>query len=294
MEQMPKKKRKIKDFLIYLPAFISVLVLIGVLFFIPDIITPNGELTTPTDLSDPIEETTLPEETEEPSLLPANPYGKNDFQYYGEFLQCLTGPSMTGIDVSRYQGDIDWQTVRDVGVEFAIIRVGGRSYSSDAEIYTDANAQRNYEGARAAGIKVGVYFFAQAINVAEAREEAEFVLRQIADWELDMPVVYDWEYVNSQARTANVDAAVITACTRTFCETVEASGYKAMVYFNPAHAASRVYLEQLTDFDFWLSMYTDRMTYPYKINMWQYTSEGSIPGISGPVDINLYFPYDEA
>ena len=244
-----------------------------------------------TQTTEPLPSETTP--TEPASLLPPNRYGKNDFQYYGDYLKCLTGESIMGIDVSRYQGNIDWEKVRDVGVEFAIIRVGGRTYSGNGEIYEDVNAEKNYKGATAAGLKIGVYFFAQAINVAEAREEAAYVLDRIKNWNLEMPVVYDWEYVNSKARTANVDVATLTECTKAFCEIIEEAGYDAMVYFNPTHQESRVDLEQLMDYQFWLAMYSDRMTYPYHIDMWQYTDQGVIPGIEGPVDINLYFPPEE-
>jgi len=250
-------------------------------------------------------ETTLPTETtteptpptteivfEQYPLLPKNPYGKNDFQYYGDYLKCLAGESVMGIDVSRYQGNIDWEQVWDAGVKFAMIRVGGRSYGEDGEIYDDINAQVNYNGAKAAGLDVGVYFFAQAINLEEAREEAEYVLDKIRDWDLDMPVVYDWEYVSSKARTAEVDNDTLTACTLEFCRIIEEAGYEPMVYFNPTQARSRVNLEALMEYKFWLAMYSERMTYPYKIDMWQYTDQGTVPGIEGFVDINLFFVYD--
>lgn len=289
-----EQKTKWRDKLILLgiqAAALIILLAIGAFFVLrPREKEPEVETTPPeTTLA-----TTAPTETvtEPTSPLPTNPYGRNDFQYYGDYLTCISGESIMGIDVSRYQGDIDWERVREAGVEFAIIRVGGRSYGDDGELYTDDNAYINYTGAKAAGIKVGVYFFAQAINVAEAREEAAFVLEQIEDWELDMPVVYDWEHVSSQARTADVGITTLTNCTREFCQTIEEAGYEAMIYFNPTHSDERVDLEQLMDYKFWLAMYSDRMTYPYKVDMWQYTCEGTIPGIEGYVDINLYFPYE--
>ncbi len=291
MEENASLQKKIKTVLIQ-AAVLLVLLAVGAFF----ILTPGGELppdetTTAPSTTEPTTETTeVP--TDPVSLLPPNPYGKNDFQYYGDYLTCLAGPSIMGIDVSRYQGEIDWQQVRDMGVEFAIIRVGGRNFSGDGEIYEDVNAQANYLGATAAGIKVGVYFFAQAINVEEAKEEAAYVLNAIRDWELQMPVVYDWEHMGSQARTANVDVQTLTDCTKAFCQAVEAAGYEAMVYFNPTHSEKRVDLEQLMDYKFWLAMYSDRMTYPYKVDMWQYTDTGTLPGIEGPVDINLFFPYE--
>lgn len=225
------------------------------------------------------------------SPFPENPYGENDFGYDGDYLTCLAGESVLGVDVSSYQGQIDWQQVADAGVEFAMIRIGGRGYGAAGVLYEDDLARTNYEGARAAGLKVGAYFFSQAVSVEEAREEAAFVLGKIEGWQLDMPVVFDWEYVSDTARTANVDRRTLTDCALTFCEAVVSSGREAMCYFNPDHAENYLYLEELTDYRFWLAMYTDRMTYPYQIDMWQYTREGTVPGISAQVDINLYFPY---
>lgn len=292
MEQ--KSRRREKAILLVIQAVILIaLLVVGVI-----IVTSPKEPAQPQETTTkPSQTTTAPPETttaptEPTSPLPTNPYGKNDFQYYGDYLKCLSGESMTGIDVSRYQGNIDWEKVRDAGVEFAIIRVGGRSYGDDGEIYSDTNAYANYTGAREAGLKVGVYFFAQAISVEEAREEAQFVLDQIEDWELDMPVVYDWEYVSNQARTAQVSVETLTSCTQLFCQMVEDAGYEAMIYFSPTHSETRVDLEALMEYDFWLAMYSDRMTYPYRVNMWQYTDEGTVPGIEGPVDLNLYFVYE--
>lgn len=294
------KKKKFRQKLILLAIQIAVpIALLAALLIVgwkivmgPVNETKPPETTAPPATTEPTTEpTTAPTEPTEPVFdLPPNLFGPNDFQYYGDYLKCISGESVMGIDVSRYQGEIDWEKVREAGVEFAIIRVGGRSYGDDAEFYEDANAQKNYEGAKAAGIKVGAYFFAQAINVTEAREEAAWVLNRIRSWELDMPVVYDWEYVSSQVRTANVGVTTLTNCTREFCQAVEAAGYEAMVYFNPTHMERRVDLEELTDYKFWLAMYSDRMTYPYRIDMWQYTDQGVIPGIEGYVDINLYFP----
>lgn len=290
MEQKSKRRDKIIQVAIQAVVLIALLIVGAVIITKPQDSGPAQETTQEQTAAPTTEATT--ESTEPASLLPTNPYGRNDFQYYGDYLTCISGESIMGIDVSRYQGDIDWEKVRNAGVEFAIIRVGGRSYGDDGELYTDDNAYINYTGAKAAGIKVGVYFFAQAINVTEAREEAAFVLEQIDGWELDMPVVYDWEHVSSQARTANMGVTTLTNCTREFCQAIEEAGYEAMIYFNPTHSDKRVDLEKLMDYKFWLAMYSDRMTYPYKVDMWQYTDQGTIPGIEGYVDINLFFPYE--
>ena len=106
-----------------------------------------------------------------------------------------------------------------------------------------------------------------------------------------MPLVYDGEFIKEGYRTDIVDARMLTDFTLAFCRTVEEAGYDAMVYFNPEQSRKKMYLQELTDYGFWLAIYTDQMDYPYKVDMWQYTCTGSVPGINGNVDINLYFPY---
>lgn len=232
------------------------------------------------------EATTLPPPTQ-------NVFTPMDFGYEGDYLTCLTDESILGIDVSRYQGEIDWQQVKQAGVEFVMIRLGFRGYGSAGLLNEDPLAQANYEGAKQAGLKVGGYFFSQAISTEEAIEEAEYAMQIAEGWELDMPLVYDWECLAEDYRTVGVDARGLTDYTKAFCDTVEQAGYDSMIYFNPSQSHKQMFLEELVDYGFWLAMYTDQMDYPYKVDMWQYTNEGSVPGISGNVDINLFFPYDE-
>lgn len=232
--------------------------------------------------------------TEPPTTLPPPPpnvFDPEDFAY-GEdgYLTCTVGEYQRGIDVSSFQGDVDWQAVADSGVEFVIIRAGGRGYGEGA-MYEDSKAQQNYLGARAAGLKVGAYFFSQAISPEEAVEEAEYLMELTRDWELEMPLVYDWEYISEEARTGQVDRQTVTDCMLSFCDRVTREGHSAMIYFNPEHSRDLFHIEQIVDYPFWLAMYTDWMTYPYKIDMWQYTDQGTVPGIEGSVDINLYFTY---
>lgn len=216
-----------------------------------------------------------------------------DFVYNGEYLTCTAAPTVLGIDVSQHQGQIDWQAVKDAGIQFVIIRVGGRGYGAAGVLYTDDLAQSYYEGAKAAGLQVGAYFFSQAISVEEALEEAQLTLQQIETWEMDFPVVYDWERQEGTARTAHTDPRTVTDCMKAFCEAIKDAGYRPMVYFNPDHSEALFYIEEVTQYDFWLAFYTDWMTYPYKVDMWQYTHRGSVPGIEGNADINLYFPETE-
>lgn len=150
--------------------------------------------------------------------------GENGWISYPDALQ--------GVDVSVYQGEIDWQAVADAGVDFAIIRVGYRGYSQGA-IQPDTNFQKNMEGALKAGLDVGVYFFSQATTVREAEEEADYVLEAIRNYPVTYPVVFDWEFIDGQqARTDEIEGERMTECAKTFCELVRAGGYTPMVYFN--------------------------------------------------------------
>ena len=234
------------------------------------------------------------EESTEATLPPpeANPIGLGDFAMEEGYLSCLSTPSVLGIDVSVWQEEIDWPKVKEAGVEFAMIRAGWRG-SEKGVLAEDTYAQANYSGATAAGIKVGAYFFSQAISGEEALEEATYLLTIIKDWQIEMPIVYDWEYISSDSRTGKMDARTLTECTKTFCDTIAAAGYQPMVYFNTNQSLDMLYLRELTQYKFWLARYDTVLNYPYKIDMWQYTQTGSVPGITGDVDINLYFPWEE-
>ena len=229
--------------------------------------------------------------TEAATVLPTNPYGPEDFRVEENgYITCLTGESRHGIDVSEWQGDIDWQQVKDSGVEFAIIRLGYRR-SETGELCTDEKALANLQGAAEAGIPTGAYFCSQAISTKEAMEEAEYALSLLEGYTLTYPLIYDWEYLGEEARTADVDARTLTDCIKTFFSRVEEAGFQSMIYFNPHfHKNEVLYLEELTDYHFWLAMYDTQMDYPYQIDMWQYSCTGTVPGITGEVDLNLYLP----
>jgi GH25 family lysozyme M1 (1,4-beta-N-acetylmuramidase) len=222
--------------------------------------------------------------------LKENPLKASDFAYEGEYLTCLSTEAVLGIDVSVWQGQIDWEQVKAAGIRFVMIRLGYRSMH-EGVVQADSCAAANYAGAKAAGISVGAYFFSQAITVTEAVEEAEFVLETVQDWDVNMPIVYDWEHTGQDTRTANVDARTLTDCAKAFCRRVEAGGYDAMVYFNTYQAENSMYLEELADYPFWLAQYDQMLEYPYRVAMWQYTNQGKVPGITGDVDLNLYFLY---
>lgn len=202
----------------------------------------------------------------------------------------------SGIDVSEHKGIINWAAVAADGIDFAIIRVGGR-YLNSGGIFEDKYARRNIEGALAAGLDVGVYFFSQAINAQEGLEEAEFVLDIIRDYDLTFPVVCDWEYLGNysstnHARTYLVEPNDITAGIAAFCERVEREGYTAGVYFNEYCGMIKMDLSKLAQYQFWYAQYSSFPRCVYDFQMWQYSSSGKVSGIGSATDMNICFvPY---
>lgn len=251
-------------------------------------------------LPDPAEETSIqeptPEETAPDSrnaMLDKNPYGRFDFQFTRHnYLKLQNVPSSPGVDVSAYQGEIDWEKVKNSGIEFAMIRLGYRGYGKAGKLVEDAQAKRNLEGAKAAGLKIGAYFFSQALNIQETDEEIQFILDMLADVELDMPLVLDWEIPGvDNPRTQNMDGRTLTDIQLHFCGKMQKMGYQPMVYFNWHQSENLYYLADLEAYPFWLALYQEQMTYPWRVEMWQWTHTGRVPGINGDVDINVYMPY---
>ena len=124
-------------------------------------------------------------------------------------------------------------------------------------------------------------------NVEEALEEADFVLKRIKGYDITMPVVFDWEYVSAEARTANMDDRTLPDLNLIYCERMEKEGYQPMIYFNSTQARTLLFLYELEEYPFWLAYYSDRMNYPYRFEMWQYSCTGRVPGIEGDVDLNI-------
>lgn len=196
-----------------------------------------------------------------------------------------------GIDVSEFQGeDIDWEQVRDSGVEFVIIRLGYRAYGESGELVLDAMYEQNIKGALDAGLDVGVYFFSQAVSAAEAVEEAEFVLEHLKPYKISGPVVYDTEEIKwDAARTdKNTDQEFTNYC-KIFCETVEYAGYHPMIYSNMKWMAYTLDMTELSEYDFWYADYHEIPQCPYDYRIWQYSESGAVPGINANVDLNLWF-----
>jgi glucan-binding YG repeat protein len=201
----------------------------------------------------------------------------------------------TGIDVSYYQGNINWNKVKAAGVKFAIIRCG---YSTLArgEKNQDVKFLEYIKGARAAGIKVGVYYFSQAISLKEARDEAEFAARiiQSSGVKPDLPVFMDVEIVSnsiySRMISARLSKAAETSICRAFCQTIEAKGYRAGVYSSMNYLDTRMNAGELAeDYIIWLAHYTNKTTYKGDYTFWQHGSTGTVNGISGGVDCNIWY-----
>jgi lysozyme len=222
--------------------------------------------------------------------LPLSSYDATAFTTENGFVR-YTGADASaqlGVDVSAYQKDIDWKKVAAAGVQFAMIKVGYRGYT-EGSIQADEYFDKNMQGALDAGLKVGVYFFSQAISIAEAKEEADYVLEKIKSYTVTCPVVFDWENIEDQARSDGVDSILLTACAKAFCEKIEQAGYKPGVYFNQQYGYQEFNLPSLTAYDFWLAEYAVPPTFVYDFQLWQYTNEGSVDGIDGNVDVNLMF-----
>ena len=191
-----------------------------------------------------------------------------------------------GIDVSAHQGVIDWPAVAESGVKYAVIRLGYRSYR-DGRLYIDEQAIYNLTEARAAGLKIGAYFFSQALNEEEARQEAAFAMEILDGMELDLPLAYDWEHVAGSTRTAAMDRDTLTACVHAFCGSLE--GYEPMVYFNLDLSRTLLNIDALSEYDFWFAQYADAPQLSKPIRFWQYSDQGTVPGICEKVDLNWLF-----
>ncbi len=200
-----------------------------------------------------------------------------------------------GIDVSEHQGTIDWQAVADAGVKFAIIRCGWRGYSGGS-LNADTLFQENVEGALAAGLEVGVYFFSQAISIAEAAEEALLTLELIDGYDITLPVFFDWEQIGTgeAARTDNANGNTITEACLEFCQLIESEGYEAGVYAYLNLAYFTYDLNQFEDLTIWMGNPGSWPEFYYDHTFWQYSFTGSVDGIEGDVDMDVMYVRTDA
>ncbi len=193
----------------------------------------------------------------------------------------------SGIDISVFQGDVDWNAVKNDGIDFVILRVGFRGYTKGG-LNEDANFRKNCENALQAGLNVGVYFFSQAITADEAEEEADYVLSLIKDFDIQYPVAYDWETIDyDNARTDGLDNETITQCAVRFCDKISAAGYTPVIYFNRSLGYFNYDLSMIKDYHFWLAEYKGAPSFIYDYKLWQYSKDGTVNGIDGSVDLNI-------
>ncbi len=201
-----------------------------------------------------------------------------------------------GVDVSKYQPDVDWSAVTadaDADIEYAIVRLGYRGYGAEGNLAVDPYFQSNLEGAMEAGLDVGVYFFTQALNVEEAIAEANFVLEYLDGYDLQLPVYIDIEDITYA--TGRLDSAALTkeqhtANCKAFCDTIEAAGYEAGVYANMYWLTEKLVASELESaYDIWLANYTNQTEYQGEYQMWQFSSVGTVDGITGNVDLNVRY-----
>lgn len=233
------------------------------------------------------EPTEAPTETEATEATAArNERDPDDFSMEDGFLR-YPG-AVTGIDVSTHQGLIDWAQVKEAGIEFAIIRAGYRG-STKGQLYEDELFWDNLNGAKEAGLQVGVYFFSQALTVEEAEEEAAFVLDLLDGEPLELPVYYDWEQIAGESRITDPGTLPLTDCSVAFCEAVREEGYTAGVYFNQDYGYAWLDFVRLQDYALWLAEYGDHPTFRYRFDCLQYSDAGEIPGIETAVDLDLIF-----
>ncbi len=197
-----------------------------------------------------------------------------------------TEDAVLGIDVSKWNGEIDWNAVKESGVEFVIIRCGYRGSKTGA-LVEDPYFRQNIKGATAAGLDVGIYFFTQAIDQKEAVEEASMALSMVEGYVLNYPIFIDTE--GSGGRGDSLDVATRTAVCEAFCETIEAAGYTSGVYASRSWFYNNVNDAELSDYVRWLAEYREEPLYTGRYEIWQYTSSGAIEGINGRVDMNLSY-----
>lgn len=231
--------------------------------------------------------------------LPVCQYDTAKFKDEGRFIRYDDGKALLGIDVSEFQGAIDWPQVESAGVvDFAFIRLGYRGMTQGL-LVTDERFEENYQGAMDAGIPVGLYFFSQAISEAEAEAEADYVLSVLDGRELTYPIAFDWEnpvpgenLPAEDLRAYDAQGADVARYGAAFCKRIAEGGYKPCFYTNKNMAYKFFDMDAVKEYPIWLAEYQKAPSLYYDFRIWQYTDSGTLPGISTPVDMNICFqPY---
>ena len=197
--------------------------------------------------------------------------------------------SRTVIDVSRFNNSIDWNAVKASGIDYAIIRVGYRGYES-GKLVMDSRFEENMQGAIAAGIKVGAYIVTQAVNTSEAVEEASFIVNACKKYNISLPLCIDVESAGGGAgRGDKISVSTRTAVINAFSQTIRSAGYTPMLYASKSWLENKINTGSVYGYcNIWIARYNDTLGYGSRYDMWQFTSSGSVNGISGSVDISAW------
>ena len=261
------------------------------------IVSDDAEETRAADHKAEPEETAENTKGSESTTVRSNPYNPANFSYLDEVSENIgyfdeNYESLQGIDVSDHQGEIDWKAVADAGYEFVFVRVGFRGYGDEGTLNEDTMAIEYMQDAEAAGLEVGAYFFSQALNEEEAAEEAVFAADVIkrSGVRMTLPLVYDPEYIEgTQGRADNLSREQISANAHAFKEAAEKTmNCKTALYTNLYWENNCFDNETLNDFEIWYADYEETPQTPYHFTWWQYSETGSVPGIKGEMDLNLW------
>ena len=200
----------------------------------------------------------------------------------------LDQDALFGIDVSKHNNKIDWESVKAAGVDFVIIRCGYRG-SKSGYLVEDPRFKENIEGAQAAGLKVGIYFFTQAVTEVEAVEEASMVLTLCREYKIALPIFIDTEGAGGGGRADQLDKEMRTKVCRAFCQTIDNNGFHAGVYASKSWFENNLDVSQLDSYYIWLAQYSRQTTYGGHYDLWQYTSSGTVDGINTRVDLDMCY-----
>ena len=216
----------------------------------------------------------------------SNLVSKNDLlHYYSDGKQV----SYLGVDLSKYQKEVDFAAIQREGIDFCMLRVGARGYESGV-LQEDEKFQEFIKGADEVGMPVGLYFFSQAVTETEAIEEADFLISKIGNYKISYPIAFDMEFIeNDTSRIETLTKTEKTNIAMAFLERIETAGFTGMLYGNKEWLLTRVDLSKFDKYDIWLAEEESIPDYPYVYSMWQYTRQGEIYGIDGYVDLNISF-----
>lgn len=235
----------------------------------------------------------VPERKINEGKIAMNSYNTENFRIDNGFMAYFDDKdnkiSHFGCDLSYHNDDVNWDELAASGCEFVFLRIGYRGYT-EGGLVKDEKFDEYAKEAKRVGINLGVYFFTQSTTVEEAVEEAEYVIEVLDGMTLEYPIAYDTEHVNdSSARTnkADISDELRSQMCIAFCEKIKENGYYPIIYASENWMRRNMDLKMLTDYEFWAPQYLDENDFLFDFTIWQYTEEGSIPGVKGDVDLDI-------